>query len=1662
VHEGPIAIVGMGVAAPGANSPEAFWQNLRAGRSQAREVPPGRWILPPEALRGPRGMPDAVDTTVGCYLSDFTPDLAGLSLDPAQLDGLDPLFSLALHACNQAWRGGRCEGVDRARAGVILAAIALPTDGSSALARRLLAEMRGAPLRTDVLPGSSALHSPLNMFATGLPARLAARALRLGGPAYTLDAACASSLYAIQLAGRELLSGRADAMLAGGVSRPECLYTQMGFSLLQALSPSGVCRPFDEAADGLVVGEGAGVVLLRRLDDALRDGDEVLAVIRGIGLSNDVAGSLLAADSEGQLRALRRAYEQAGWSPTDVDYIECHGTGTPLGDEVELRSLTALWEGCDWQPGQCAIGSVKSMIGHLLTAAGAAGLIRTLLAMRGGELPLSANFRRAAARLGLDRGPFRVQTGPQPWPRRAEPSHERTAPRRAAISAFGFGGINAHLLIEQHLPGATVAVPSRAGGGVAGAAEPIAIVGLEARVGAARDLRELRAALRAGRSLAGPMGEVEAPAGRFRIPPSELAEILRQQRLMLLVAADAFADARRSPQGPDLRAGALIGMALDPNTSNYHLRWVSVERQRAGPALNATRVLGSLGSTIASRVARELRFGGISFAVSAGAASGLAALQIAVESLRARDLDVAVVGAVDLCNDPRTRAAVAALHEQAGALPPVDFCDGAAAIVVKRLSDARRAGDRVYAVIREVALGAAGEAALGAAGEAADGACRWSDGWAGAATGLLALVKAVALRDGERAGGPVAVHCAPVDGSTAQVVLEFVPESARAERGPELARRAHGFDPLLAEIEATADAGARAHAAWLAFHESAIVATEQVVSRATALALRAPRAPLARADPRAPARAPRRVEPGFTRAQCIEFAVGSVARVLGPRFAAVDGYAKRVRLPAEPLMLVDRITRVTGEPAVLLGRGPGEYNLDARGTLVTEHDTRAGDWYLDNGRMPVCIAVESGQADLFLCSYLGIDLVVEGKRTYRLLDATVQFHRDLPRPGETIRYDIAIDQFVRQGDAWLFFFRFEASIAGRPLMSMTKGCAGFFTPEEIDNSRGVVLSAEEAAPRPGLLPSGPIALTPARRERYDAAQLDALRAGDLGACFGAPFDGLGLRDPLRIPGGRMRLLHRVAELDPAGGRFGIGLIRGEADIHADDWFLTCHFVDDMVMPGTLMYQCCEHTLRVFLLRLGWVAEQGEAAYEPIIGRPCKMKCRGPVTPATRLVTYEIHVKELGYRPEPCAVADALMYADGKPIVHFVDMSLRLAGLTRARLEQLWSARSRSQPERPNANRPPAGAGSAPPFDRERILEFAIGDPSAAFGEPYRPFDRQRRIARLPGPPYLFMDRVTRIECEAWKLGAGGWIEAQCDVAPDAWYFAANRTGGASCAADRAPAMPLAVLLEVALQPCGWLAAYMGSALRSNEDLSFRNLGGRATMREEVLADAGTLTTRVRVTDVSEAAGMIVERFEFEVFRAGRVVYAGDTYFGFFTAAALSKQVGIRGAQRLVPADAPAPAGGPITVPARPPLRMIDAVDVLDLSGGSRGLGLLRGVKRVVADEWFFKAHFHQDPVWPGSLGLEALQQLCMTAARARWPGLAESHRCTSAPLGTPHEWTYRGQVLPTHQRVCVEACVSALRDGAAPGLTVDGLLIVDDVVIYDMRGFGVALVPGRG
>ncbi len=347
----PIAVVGMAGLFPGASDLDTFWENIVNKKDTTGEVPPGRWIAGPDAMVYPDPMPDKAFSKRACLIQDFTFDTKGLDLDKDLLNALDPLHQMALHTGRDALLSCNTSSVDKKNIGIVLAAIALPTDSSSFITRKILGTSFEEKLFDKSLSDSHQTLSKKECLAarvTSLPAALLAQALGLGGGTMTLDAACASSLYAVKLACDELSSYRADAMLAGGISRPECLYTQVGFSQLRALSPSGRCAPFDETADGLVVGEGVGILVLKRLDDALRDQDTIHAVIKGIGLSNDMRGNLLAPDSEGQVRAMQSAYTAANWSPQDVDLIECHGTGTPVGDVVELQSLRNLWGNSGW------------------------------------------------------------------------------------------------------------------------------------------------------------------------------------------------------------------------------------------------------------------------------------------------------------------------------------------------------------------------------------------------------------------------------------------------------------------------------------------------------------------------------------------------------------------------------------------------------------------------------------------------------------------------------------------------------------------------------------------------------------------------------------------------------------------------------------------------------------------------------------------------------------------------------------------------------------------------------------------------------------------------------------------------------------------------------------------------------------------------------------------------------------------------------------------------------------------------------------------------------------------------------------------------------------------------------------------------------------------
>ncbi|WP_427919371.1 beta-ketoacyl synthase N-terminal-like domain-containing protein [Streptomyces sp. cg40] len=470
----PVAIVGMAVLLPGAADLDAYWRNLLAGTDAISEVPDGRWdadYYRPDSASGP-----AVADQVYCRRGGFVDEVAEVEVTrfgimPNSVPGTEPDQLIALHvaAAALADAGGESRLPDRHRVGVVLGRGGYLTPGLVRLDQRV--RTAGQLVRTlgELLPdldtgqldrirtaftdslGPDSPESVIGLVPNLAASRVANR-LDLRGPAYTVDAACASSLIAVDQAVTELAAGRCDLMLAGGVHHCHDITLWSVFSQLRALSPSQRIRPFHRDADGILIGEGTGVVVLKRLADAEHDGDRIYAVIRGTGVSSDGrAASLVNPDSAGQTHAVRQAWEAAGLDPSRPDSIgllEAHGTATPAGDGAELATLAEVF-GPD---GDAVIGSVKSMIGHTMPAAGVAGLVKAALAVHHGTLLPTLHCDDPHPALAATR--FRPLEKAAPW----ETTPEQPV-RRAAVNAFGFGGINAHVVLEE-APNARIPRPA--------------------------------------------------------------------------------------------------------------------------------------------------------------------------------------------------------------------------------------------------------------------------------------------------------------------------------------------------------------------------------------------------------------------------------------------------------------------------------------------------------------------------------------------------------------------------------------------------------------------------------------------------------------------------------------------------------------------------------------------------------------------------------------------------------------------------------------------------------------------------------------------------------------------------------------------------------------------------------------------------------------------------------------------------------------------------------------------------------------------------------------------------------------------------------------------------------------------------------------------------
>lgn len=2107
-----IAIVGRACVLPGALSPEALWAAVRDGRDLTSTLPEGRWRLAPQrVLCSPDAPePDHSWSDRGGYVHGFEAvwNPEGYAIAAASLTGLDPQLHWLLHCARQALAQTRRE---RARVGAVFGTLGFPTEAMASYA-------------AGVWSGQVELPDARNRFMAGGSAALLREALALDAGALSLDAACSSALYSLKLACDRLREGSADLMLAGAVQRADDLFLHIGFSALGALSRSGRSRPFHRDADGLLPAEGCALLALKRLEDALRDGDRIYGLIAGIGLSNDGRGrGLLVPDETGQRQAMLQAWAEARLDPASASLLECHATGTQIGDATELRASAAVFASARELP----IGSLKSNLGHLITAAGAAGLIKLTEALQAGIRPPTLHAQPATAALAGT--PFRLLHAAEPWP--------GTAPRVAALSAFGFGGNNAHLVLVEHRPQPRSSPRAARPRQDPEPATPIAITGLGLLAGRCAGRAAFGEALFAGEDLRDAQGE--SPIHAFtldleglRLPPNDLAQTLPQQLAVLEAAREALAETGPLP-GP--RTAVFVGMEPDPEVARFGARWRSPDgpqREAIVGPLSSAGVLGCMPNIPANRLSALFDFRGPSFTVQCGEASALAALDLACRGLAGGEFDAALVAAVDFGCEPVNRTAVGR--------PPAD---AAVVFVLERLADAERLGRRIHARIdvgpgpaaaalpdlsacighagaaqaalrlaaatwclshrrrldgrpwlpaptpsgedgRAFAIEAAGlptrrlrvasgqplhsetpvarlylyaaadrEALIAAvetgreggegparlalvaspdtlaaqraralahvrdaapagqgihfraqpiggelafaftgAGAAYPGMGRallerlpqlaealamrsarlasaldWAfdrqaaapsvldqlwgasalsqlhlelsqgllglepDAWLGYSSGetnalvgagvwrdpdlLIARMEASGLATRELGGafaaiarqwgGPVQwaswtvlaplaeiraaieplprVHLAIINGETdaliagdaaqceaaverlgrsrcirldyplavhvpelravreawlelhtlpahpprhgriystawgcsyapsrercaraildqAEQTLDLRPLIRRAwddgvrvfvEHGPRgafgrcirqilgprealvvsLDRKGQGIEAVLDAVAALwaagvpvqqrrlaealrpargrprpqrpleisghwpalrigpqsappnagvaeetgprtqtmapapalpsalaaletagrARSGARsecssqggadglacfaAPAAWRqqlgrihavhrdflarqrAAHEGFLaqrLEAQSVLlslsSRAGGTPLRVTRtaapAPAARVTlpqraPEAPVRSDEKpAAPLFDRAALEIHARGKISTIFGPGFAFQDDYRLQVRMPEPPLLLADRVLAIEGPPGQL-----------GKGRIVTETDVHAEAWYLHHGRMPGGVMIEAGQADLLLVSWQGIDRHNRGHRAYRLLGCELTYHGELPRVGDTLRFDIHLDGHAAQGEVRLMFFHYDCWNAGRKQLSVRDGQAGFFTAQELAESSGCLWSPEsqDIVAEPRLDPPEVSALPSA----LSRARLEAFAAGDAASAFGAGFElaRTHTRSPA-IHGGRMLLLDRITELSANGGPWGRGYLRAELDIHPEQWFFDGHFKNDPCMPGTLMFEACLQAMAVYLAACGYTLRRDGWRFQPVPELPYRLQCRGQVIPSSRQLITEVFVEERIAGPIPTVYADLLCTVDGLKAFH----------ARRAALELVPDWPLEADPEAGHdASGRPAAVVDGLVFDRRAVLACALGRPSKAFGAMYRRFDGPMRVARLPSPPYLFVSRIAEVHGPMGLMRSGARVLAEYDLPDSAWYFDDN-----GCRR-----MPFAVLLEAALQPCGWLSSYVGSTLTVDTELGFRNLDGEGEVLAELGAGEGILRTEVELTEVSASAGMIIESFAVRCWLGSREVYRLRTVFGFFPPEALANQAGLPDDESQ--AEGLHRPAVPIELAARPEtffaatrprlpsgmLRMIDRIEGWWPEGGAAGLGQIRTAKTIDPGQWFFKAHFFQDPVQPGSLGLEAMLQSLQAAALLK--GLdrdLEEARFESIALGQAHRWKYRGQVLPQHRLVQTTLELTAIEHEAhGVLLRADASLWVDGLRIYEARGLALRI-----
>ena len=745
-----IAIIGMGCLFPEAETPEQFWENLLAKKDVTSPVSAKELGRDPLDYFDPApGAPDKMGYLKKGSIRDFTFDPTDYKYNiPAEaLLSLDKLFLWTLYAAKEALIDSGVKSFEKC--GIILGNLPFPTSYSKQIFLPLYFKtlepyvwklLQNREFRFNTKHYLSGI-SPYNALVTSYPAIVTAKALGLRGPCYVIDAACASALYSIKFASYYLATGESDIMLAGGICGPDPIYINSGFNMLRALPPDGgESIPLDTRSQGVKLSEGAGIVVLKRYRDAIRDNDHIYGVIENIGLSNDGgAQHILMPDKAGQIRSLTLAYENRSET---VDYIECHATGTPLGDRVELEALEEFFV----EKRLPLFGANKANMGHMLTASGMPGLFKVLLSMAHDMIPATIGIRDLVRterkRIGADH----IVSENMAWPKQG-------ALKRAGINAFGFGGANAHILIREH---------PRTGSSHVVAVEPekkdsrLAIVGMSAFFGGIDGIEAFYDSIYHGTShfipLPSPrwfcidknnpfvsqcgfedghppnaayLNQVEIDCMKLKIPPKMAQQPLVNHLLAATIAIQACNDAGFDMENDHRNTAVISILKTDPRLHRVLFRsdvaWqlresleqchITLDQEKHALLENIVKdsishepyfegCAGGIGNLAASRIASVLGFRGPALTIASQENAFFKAMELARFLLCFEKIDAVVLGSLDISGSPESVLSNSSLYTMRGRKRKKErvFGEGGGAIVVKRYGDAKKAGNRIYAI----------------------------------------------------------------------------------------------------------------------------------------------------------------------------------------------------------------------------------------------------------------------------------------------------------------------------------------------------------------------------------------------------------------------------------------------------------------------------------------------------------------------------------------------------------------------------------------------------------------------------------------------------------------------------------------------------------------------------------------------------------------------------------------------------------------------------------------------------------------------------------------------------------------------------------------------------------------------------------------------------